>query len=61
MFDGPKKRINILLPQEFFDRLTELASQTGYTLPGYIRQVLWRYLRRMEANPGDSDDGWIIR
>ena len=61
MLDGPKKRINILLPREFFDRLAELASQSGYTLPGYIRQILWRYLRRLETRPGDPDDWWIIR
>lgn len=52
----PKKAVSVLLPLNRYQRLKELAGQAGYTLPGYIRQVLRVHLRYLDQHPDQDID-----
>ena len=56
MAKEPKKAVSVLLPLNRYQRLKDLASQTGYTLPGYIRQVLRVHLRYLDQYPDHNID-----
>ena len=44
MISGPKKAVSVLMPLELYERVKEQAERTNKTVPGYVRQVLKRYL-----------------
>jgi len=45
MKNEPRKTISLVMPQELYDQLKELAQENCYTLPGYIRQILKIHIR----------------
>ena len=55
MISGPKKRLTLLLPLELHDRLKAMAEENGRSLSGYVRQILKRYVRHVEA---EGEKGW---
>jgi len=61
MIRGPKKSVAVLMPMELYERLKELAEERDKTVPGYIRQVLKRYLWHMENAPETLSGEWEIR
>lgn len=61
MMKGPKKTVYLMLPLPYHQRLSALAQGCDRTLPAYIRQVLQRYLRYLDAHPNNSDPHWVIR
>lgn len=40
-----KVRLMLSMPRELRDRLKEEASRKGYTLTGFILNILWEYLK----------------
>ena len=50
MVNGPKKTETVLMPQELYLTLKRLAQEEGYSLPGYIRQVLKVHVRRLQED-----------
>ena len=48
MISGPKKAVSVLMPQELYLTLKRLAQEEGYSLPGYIRQVLKVHIRHLQ-------------
>lgn len=60
MISGPKKVVSVLMPLELYERVKEQAEQKGKTVPGYVRQVLRRYLWHVENAPETLVDEWKI-
>jgi len=60
MIRGPKKSVAVLMPIELYERMKELAEKTGRTVPGYVRQVLKRYLWHMDNAPETLTGEWKI-
>lgn len=60
MIKGPKKTVSLLLPMAQYERLRELALATDRTVPGYIRALLSRYLRQLDAHTPTSSDWWSV-
>ena len=56
----PKKTVYLLLPLSLHERLTQLAQESGRTLPGYIRQVVKYYLKHIDQGQSE-EDWWYIR
>ena len=55
MISGPQKQLSLLLPLELHDRLKAMAEENGRSLSGYVRQILKRYVRHVEA---EGEKGW---
>ena len=55
MRSGPQKQLSLLLPLELHDRLKAMAEENGRSLSGYVRQILKRYVRHVEA---EGEKGW---
>ena len=51
MMKGPKKSVGVLMPLELYEQIREQAERKDRTMPGYIRQVLKRYLWYVEPEP----------
>ena len=52
MIQGPKKTICILVPEELYLELNELAEKSSRSMSAYIRQVLKShllYLKRFQT------------
>lgn len=60
MISGPKKAVSVLMPLELYERVKEQAERTNKTVPGYVRQVLKRYLWHVENAPETLTDKWNI-
>ena len=60
MISGPKKVVSVLMPLELYKRVREQAEQKNKTIPGYVRQVLRRYLWHVENSPEVLTDEWNI-
>lgn len=58
---GPKKCVYLMLPLQSHERLSALAQENSRSLPAYIRQILQCYLHRLDADPHDPDNWWIVR
>ena len=50
ILDGPKKRVNILLPLDLYTQLKALSEERVYTLPGYIRHILAEHVMQNKRN-----------
>ena len=61
MIRGPKKTVSVLMPEELYLELRALAAETHRSVPGYIRQILKRYLRYRAEHEGEMEQHWIIR
>ena len=48
------------MPLELYERVKEQAEQKDRTVPGYVRQVLKRYLWHVENAPETLKDEWNI-
>lgn len=60
MIRGPKKTVSVLMPQDLYDRVKQQAEKKDRTVPGYIRQVLRRYLWHVEHAPDTLTGEWEI-
>lgn len=49
------------MQEELYLELRTLAEESHRTVPGYIRQILKRYLRYRTEHKEDMDPHWIIR
>ena len=58
MRSGPQKQLSLLLPLELHDRLKAMAEENGRSLSGYVRQILKRYVRHVEAE--GEKDWWTV-
>ena len=61
MIQGPKKTVCVLLPEEIYLELRSQAGEAHRSLPGYIRQILKRYLRYRAEQGENMEQHWIIR
>ena len=61
MIKGPKKTVGLLLPQEDYDRLKQLAEDNCRTMPSYLRVMVHDYLRRLERLEIRQDDWWVVK
>lgn len=50
-----KKHITLTLPESLYDRLTALARETDRTRPGYIRWVLYSWVRKIDEKERGTD------
>ena len=48
MREGPKKTIAVLVPEELYQELNELAKDSSRSLSAYIRQVLTAHLQYLD-------------
>ena len=60
MIRGPKKSVGVLMQMELYEKVKEQAQKTDRTIPGYIRQVLKRYLWHVEHAPEALTGEWRI-
>lgn len=60
MIRGPKKSVGVLMPLELYEDLKKIAEETGRTVPGYIRQILKRYMWHVEHEPEALAGQWKI-
>lgn len=49
----PKKRVCAALTEKDHARLTQLALESGRTLPGYLRWLLHRHFRELDRSDSD--------
>ena len=61
MLKGPKKIVSLGLPEEYYDKIKELAGDTYRTVPSYIRMIVYNYLRRLEHPDTKADDWWVVK
>ena len=61
MIKGPKKSVGVLMQMQLYERIKEQAEIKNRTMPGYIRQVVKRYLWHVENAPEALTDHWEIR
>lgn len=54
----PKKTVTISLPLELYETLSGRAGDTCRTIPGYIRQILKRYMEYLDQR-GELGDEWL--
>lgn len=47
--NAPKKRVQLMLDHQSYDRLKELADASKRTVPGYIRWMIHCYLYERDA------------
>ena len=57
----PKKTVSLGLPKECYDKIKALADDTYRTVPGYIRMIVYNYLRRMDKPDTKQDDWWLVK
>lgn len=48
MIPGPKKTISVLVPEELYQELSQLAEGSSRSLSAYIRQVLKEYVQYLD-------------
>lgn len=48
MMPGPKKTISVLVPEELYQELTQLAEGSSRSLSAYIRQVLKGHIQYLD-------------
>ena len=60
MITGPKKIVSVLMPMELYDQIAQLAQETRRSTPGYIRQVLKKYLRHIQKCDSQEDEWRVI-
>ena len=60
MVKKPKKVVTILLPMDVYEKVKALADEAGWPLSGYLRQMIRRYLRRVESHGDDPENWWKI-
>lgn len=60
---GNKVTVSVLLPEAINEKLKTLAAANGRTKSAYIRQILRRYLRYLEAESGTerAEMDWEVR
>lgn len=51
-----RKTMRITVSEEEYEQLRILAQRGVRTVPAYSRQIILRYLRKV--NHGELDDGW---
>ena len=56
-----KKTVHISMSLELYEQIRQQAEMTSRTVPGYIRQVLKRYLWHMANAPESLTGRWEIR
>lgn len=61
MMKGPKKSVGVQMPLELYERIKAQAEDRYRTVPGYIRQVMERYLWYVEHEPEALTGRWEIR
>ena len=61
MIKGPKKYVGVVMPLELYEQIKPQAEARGRSVPGYIRQVLKRYLWHMEHAPETLAGEWEIK
>ena len=61
MIKGPKKTVSIALPEEYYNKIKELADDTYRTVPSYLRMVVYNYLRRLDRPDTEADDWWRVK
>ena len=44
----PRKTVAVAVPMSHYEKLKELARENGYTIPGYIRNLVRRHLTALE-------------
>lgn len=50
----PKKIVSLRLPVPMYERVSNLARETGRTVPNYIRWILRGYLEHAQVAPTAS-------
>ena len=60
MISGPKKAVSVLMPLKLYERVKEQAEKKHKTVPGYVRQVVRRYLWHVENAPEALTKEWDI-
>ncbi len=60
MIHGPRKNVNLLMTLELHEQIRIQALKNDRTVPGYIRQVLKRYLWHVENAPEALTGEWKI-
>ena len=50
-----KKHVTLTLPESLYDRLTALAHETDRTKAGYIRWVLYSWVRKIDEKERGTD------
>lgn len=53
-----RKTLRITVSEEVYEQLRVLAEESMRTVPVYSRQIILRYLRKV--NHGTLDDGWDL-
>ena len=48
------KKISIVIPEEMAEKIQSLAEESCRSRPAYIRQIIKRYLRKIEENPAEK-------
>lgn len=61
MIKGSKKTVSLILPQDDYDRLRELADDTCRTVPSYIRMMVCNYLNRLDRPDTKREDWWVVK
>ncbi len=61
MMRGPKKTVSLLVPQDTYDKVKRLAEANRRTVSSYLRVMIYNYLRRLEDEPPEKDDWWLVR
>ena len=61
MFKGPKKIVSLGLPEECYDQIKKLATDTCRTVPSYIRMIVYNFLRRLDRPDTSQDDWWVVK
>ena len=53
--------IAFALPEEYYNKIKELADDTYRTVPSYLRMVVYNYLRRLDRPDTEADDWWMVK
>ena len=61
MLKGPKKTVSLLLPQEDYARIKELARDNCRTVPSYLRVMIHNHLHRLDRPETKQDDWWVVK
>ena len=48
------KRISVVIPENMVQQLQALAEESCRTRSSYIRQIIKRYLKEIEADPAEK-------
>lgn len=44
------KKVVVGIPLKQYDTLKELAEESGRTIPGYVRWLIWKHLEEMDIS-----------